>query len=1038
MPRTTLCKGAHIVALLVCSMLASRGATAATIRLAVPERENIQYLTLWVAVGADYFRSEGLDVELVVADAPNQAGRLLLDKHADIALLQPPIFLGLMGQQQPIVLFANLLANDPINLVVRPDVATRLHLDPHAPLADRLKALRGLRIGVANEPPRRLRVLFAAAGMDADHDIDMRIIPAEGQITAFTVGAVDALYTHTPYLEDAIVAHGAVLLINQSAGEVAPLGGGQIHSLATTREFADVHPEVVAAVTRAIARAERLLHSDPEASAQALVNAGIPQPTQQHISTIVSIYRMAVPETPRVSVAAVERDALLYPSRPAPPDFTKVKASDFLMPEFAEDAATSRSVSPVFDLGVVNVTAPGTNVGPIVDTLERTAIENHDTLTVDRAIEYLPGVSVDHKAPRNQTGISISGFDTRQVPLYLDGIPAYVPFDGYVDLTRYLTSDVSQIQVAKGYTSPLLGPNVLGGVINLVTRQPQKSLEGEAIVGTGAGNLLRGGMHVGMRHRRAFLQGSADRLQSDFYPVSGAFALNAIQPGTHRVNVAQRDSGYRLRVGWTPRAQDSYVFSYSSQRGMSGVPPYAGSAPACPPGATLTTPCVTPKYWKWPEWNTDSYYFNSSTAIGASSTTQLRAFSVRYANTLDMFDDASYSTMTVNAASGSSTNRDHTLGVSGEFESRAIGRNAFGASFFVKEDDHVEQTTTFSRTNVGTTTPAQTDRDQQSSFGVHDAFSVTSHIRATAGFSADHLNGLEAQDLNLDRTSVAPFQVPGLCAASGSGFTGCTNHVWTYNPVASISYTGAHAGSLVVAYAHKSRFPTIKDRYSYKAGRAVPNPLLKPERAQTWTVGYSRAFAFQTVAQIDVFRSNVRDEIENIFFLSPLCPGPTPGGGGGGGGGGGRAPAGTCQQAMNVGAETHEGVTLAVRTTPHVRVTVDGHYSFLHREISGTPGVFPAGTPTHKAVASATLLLPFDATAMLSARHQDGILAMSDNGLPLPAASFTVVDLGGRMEIRRGLQVQAGLKNLFDRNYYYWEGFPEEGRSGYLTLRFVF
>jgi iron complex outermembrane receptor protein len=34
--------------------------------------------------------------------------------------------------------------------------------------------------------------------------------------------------------------------------------------------------------------------------------------------------------------------------------------------------------------------------------------------------------------------------------------------------------------------------------------------------------------------------------------------------------------------------------------------------------------------------------------------------------------------------------------------------------------------------------------------------------------------------------------------------------------------------------------------------------------------------------------------------------------------------------------------------------------------------------------------------------------------------------------------MQAGVKNLFDRNYYYWEGFPEEGRNWYLTLRYTF
>ena len=52
----------------------------------------------------------------------------------------------------------------------------------------------------------------------------------------------------------------------------------------------------------------------------------------------------------------------------------------------------------------------------------------------------------------------VRGFTTRgQVPLYMDGIPISVPYDGYVDFNRYLTSDIAEIQVARGYSSPLLG-----------------------------------------------------------------------------------------------------------------------------------------------------------------------------------------------------------------------------------------------------------------------------------------------------------------------------------------------------------------------------------------------------------------------------------------------------------------------------------------------------------------------------------------------------------------------------------------------------
>jgi ABC-type nitrate/sulfonate/bicarbonate transport system substrate-binding protein len=310
------------------------------VRLGVPEPDNIQYLTLWVALGAGYFQAEGLDPQLVVAERANQSGQLLLQQRADIALVQPPVFLGLIAQQRPIVLFANLLANDPINLIVRREVAEKLRLDPHAALSSRLKALAGLRIGVANEPPRRLRVLFAAAGMDVDRDIKMTIVPGEEQILAFKDGVVDALYTHTPFLEEALVNLGAVLVVNQSAGEIPQLSHGQIHSLATTRAFANEHADLVLAATRAIARAEALIHSDSTAAGEALRKAGVTVPSPRHLTTIIDLYRPAVPVTPHVSAAAIERDADLYPARPTAPDFTHVHAADFVAPAFADKASS--------------------------------------------------------------------------------------------------------------------------------------------------------------------------------------------------------------------------------------------------------------------------------------------------------------------------------------------------------------------------------------------------------------------------------------------------------------------------------------------------------------------------------------------------------------------------------------------------------------------------------------------------------------------------------------------------------------------------
>jgi ABC-type nitrate/sulfonate/bicarbonate transport system substrate-binding protein len=104
-----------IAAIVVLATVSADTATTTAVRVGVPERENIQYLSLWVALGAGYLQAEGLDVQLVVAAAGNQSGQLLLQNQADVALLQPPVYLGLIAQQRPIVLFANLLAG-PIDM----------------------------------------------------------------------------------------------------------------------------------------------------------------------------------------------------------------------------------------------------------------------------------------------------------------------------------------------------------------------------------------------------------------------------------------------------------------------------------------------------------------------------------------------------------------------------------------------------------------------------------------------------------------------------------------------------------------------------------------------------------------------------------------------------------------------------------------------------------------------------------------------------------------------------------------------------------
>jgi len=97
------------------------------------------------------------------------------------------------------------------------------------------------------------------------------------------------------------------------------------------------------------------------------------------------------------------------------------------------------------------------------------------------AVNLLPGVTLSETGARNEKMVFIRGFDIKHVPIFLDGIPIYVPYDGYPDLSRFNTFDLSEVIVSKGFTSVLYGPNTMGGAINMVSRRPVKDFEFNAV-----------------------------------------------------------------------------------------------------------------------------------------------------------------------------------------------------------------------------------------------------------------------------------------------------------------------------------------------------------------------------------------------------------------------------------------------------------------------------------------------------------------------------------------------------------------------------
>lgn len=201
------------------------------------------------------------------------------------------------------------------------------------------------------------------------------------------------------------------------------------------------------------------------------------------------------------------------------------------------------SADDAFDLGQIIVSAPGGSDPKIdLNTIDARAMQVFQRTTLDDAVNLMPGVSASNSGgSRNEQLIFVRGFDRYQVPLSIDGIRVYLPADGRLDYGRFLTADIAQIQVAKGYASVLDGPGAMGGAINLVTAKPTKALEAKA-----GGTLTLGreaeytGYNVhallGTRQDLWYAQASYTRNFQDHWDLPGGYepTADSAEDGGHR------------------------------------------------------------------------------------------------------------------------------------------------------------------------------------------------------------------------------------------------------------------------------------------------------------------------------------------------------------------------------------------------------------------------------------------------------------------------------------------------------------------------
>ena len=161
-----------------------------------------------------------------------------------------------------------------------------------------------------------------------------------------------------------------------------------------------------------------------------------------------------------------------------------------------------------------------------VDVVTRARIEKGGGQeTVGEILRELPGVITRRGSETASTaGEQIQGIDSRQVLVLLDGQPIVgargVKRGGVLNLDRQSSARLERVEVVKGAASALYGSEALGGVINLITREPSSPFD--ATVGLSGGSFGVIGSRIDAGYKKASTYGifSVERHQHDGFDLT--------------------------------------------------------------------------------------------------------------------------------------------------------------------------------------------------------------------------------------------------------------------------------------------------------------------------------------------------------------------------------------------------------------------------------------------------------------------------------------------------------------------------------------
>jgi NitT/TauT family transport system substrate-binding protein len=251
-----------------------------------------------------YFAAEGLDVQQIATRGGGPDLAALLSGDVEFNFGVGPYQIGAAQADRPIVNVLNMLSRNLIGVVISKAAAEKSGVKPDAPLAERARALKGLRIGMTQPGSlthRQVEHLMRIGGL---HEGEVEIValgaPAS-LVSSFDQGRIDGYAISTPHDRLMVQRGKAVMWVDNANGDDPSIDPFVMSGLVVAPKTLADDPETVHRMVTALRKAMDDIRAKPTAEIAQAIREIYEKVDPDTLDAAIEATKKAINPTGRVS-----------------------------------------------------------------------------------------------------------------------------------------------------------------------------------------------------------------------------------------------------------------------------------------------------------------------------------------------------------------------------------------------------------------------------------------------------------------------------------------------------------------------------------------------------------------------------------------------------------------------------------------------------------------------------------------------------------------------------------------------------------------